>query len=206
MAPLSLCPPSSTAPLGQRGAALATTLILLVIVTLIALGATRFVAQEEKMAGSIFDRAIAFQSAEAGLRQAETLALPSPPSLEILKPDGTCDQTRQNLCINGLCAPPDPDCPPRWKDPSFTGWISILAGTDATLPVVGFYEYMGNYASPTCSDASSNQPGSLGVCPHIDLYQVTICAARNASTACKAASTTNSGAIVFLQGHYQRTP
>lgn len=205
MAPLPLRLPSPSVPLGQRGAALATTLILLVIVTLLALGATRFVAQEEKMAGAILDRAIAFQSAEAGLRRAEALALPSPPSTEILKPDGTCNQTRQKLCTNGLCAPPDPDCsPPRWKDPSFTGWISIPTGPDATLPVVGFYEYMGSYKDITCMDAIGDKEDDSACL--LDLYQVTICAARNASTTCKAASTTSSGAIVFLQSHYQRTP
>jgi type IV pilus assembly protein PilX len=104
MASSSLRPPSPTTPLGQRGAALATTLILLVIATLLVLGATRFAAQEEKMAGGILDRAIAFQSAEAGLRRAEELALQStPPTALPNNTDGTCTQT---ACIDGLCAPP----------------------------------------------------------------------------------------------------
>ena len=182
-------------PHAQHGAALATTLILLVIVTLLALGATRFVAQEEKMASGIFDRAIAFQSAEAGLRSAEERPLPMLPDANILGSDGTCDSARQNLCNNGLCASPDPDCPPRWKDPSFTGWISISAGTDATFPVIGFYEYMGLYENIYSKGAS---PPS-----QVPLYQVTLCAARNAGTTCRTAPTANSGAIVVLQAHYK---
>lgn len=187
MASSSPRPSSPAAPLRQRGAALATTLILLVIVTLVALGATRFVAQEEKMASAILDRAIAFQSAEAGLRRAEALALPSPPSTEILKPDGTCDQTRQKLCINGLCAPPDPDCPPRWKDSSFTGWISILSPPDTPIPVEGFYEYIGTSTNWHLCNRESDSPSNC-LSPR---YRITVRAVRMP------------GATVILESHYQ---
>lgn len=185
MAPSSLRPLSPTPPLGQCGAALATTLILLVIVTLIALGATRFVAQEEKMAGNILDRAIAFQSAEAGLRRVEELALQStPPTALPNNTDGTCTQT---ACIDGLCAPPDTDCTPRWKDSSFTGWISILSLPDTPIPVEGFYEYLGTSTNWHLCNRESDSPSNC-LSPR---YRITVRAVRSP------------GATVILESQYQ---
>ena len=181
-APLRLQP---AMPLGQRGAALATTLILLVIVTLIALGATRFVAQEEKMAGNILDRAIAFQSAEAGLRRVEELALQStPPTALPNNTDGTCTQP---ACIDGLCAPPDTDCTPRWKDSSFTGWISILSPPDTPIPVEGFYEYLGTSTNWHLCNRESDSPSNC-LSPR---YRITVRAVRSP------------GATVILESQYQ---
>lgn len=181
--PLIFPPPP--APPGQRGAALATTLILLVIVTLLALGATRFVAQEEKMAAGILDRAIAFQSAEAGLREAERLALQSvPPTAQPNNTDGVCNQTS---CSNGLCAPPDTDCTARWKDPSFTGWISILNPPDVPLPVEGFYEYLGTFPNWYLCDRENPMPPNC-LSPR---YRVTVRAVRTP------------GATVILESQYQ---
>lgn len=177
--PLRLLSPPAT--LGQHGAALATTLILLVIVTLIALGATRFVAQEEKMAAGILDRAIAFQSAEAGLRRAEELALQStPPTALPNNTDGTCTQT---ACINGLCAPPDLDCIPRWQDPNFTGWVPILEPPDVPLPVEGFYEYLNTMSAAESDSSSINNP---------HLIRIIVRTGRT------------SGATVILESLYQR--
>ena len=185
MAPLPLRLPSPSVPLGQRGAALATTLILLVIVTLIALGATRFVAQEENMAAGILDRAIAFQSAEAGLRRAEELALQSTPPTAL--PNNTDDTCTQTACIDGLCAPPDTDCTPRWKDSSFTGWISILSPPDVPLPVEGFYEYLGAFPNwYLCDRENPKPPNCLG-----HRYRVTVRAVRTP------------GATVILESQYQ---
>ncbi len=181
--PLIFPPPP--APPGQRGAALATTLILLVIVTLLALGATRFVAQEEKMATGILDRAIAFQSAEAGLREAERLALQSvPPTAQPNNTDGVCNQTS---CSNGLCAPPDTDCTARWKDPDFKGWIPILGATDTTLPVEGFYEYLGTFPNWYLCDRENPMPPNC--LSH--RYRVTVRAVRTP------------GATVILERQYQ---
>jgi type IV pilus assembly protein PilX len=186
MASSSLRPSSPAAPLGQHGAALATTLILLVIVTLIALGATRFVAQEEKMAGAILDRAIAFQSAEAGLRRAESL-IPQNPPTRAAPPEmsGNCNQTS---CTDGLCFPPDPDCPPRWKDPSFTGWHNWLAQTDERLPVEGYIEYLGEFLGwPGCDQEIPLDPNCMS-----KRYRVVARAQRDG------------GATVILESVYQR--
>jgi type IV pilus assembly protein PilX len=181
MASHSSASPHPPLPLGQHGAALATTLILLVIITLVALGATRFVAQEEKMAGAILDRAIAFQSAEAGLRRAETLAEQStPPTARPNDSDGTCTQT---ACSGGLCAPPDLDCIPRWQDPNFTGWVPILEPPDVPLPVEGFYEYLNTMPAAESDSSSINNP---------HLIRIIVRTGRT------------SGATVILESLYQR--
>lgn len=56
----------------ERGAALVITLVLLVIITLLGLASLRQTALEERMSANMKDRSIALQSAEFGLRAAET--------------------------------------------------------------------------------------------------------------------------------------
>lgn len=58
-------------PTRQRGAALAVSLIMLLIMTLIGVTAMQTTVIEERMAGNAKDSHVAFQSAEAALRQAE---------------------------------------------------------------------------------------------------------------------------------------
>lgn len=55
----------------QRGAVLITSLIFLIIITLIGITAMQNAVLEERMAGNMHDRNLAFQSAEAALRDAE---------------------------------------------------------------------------------------------------------------------------------------
>jgi len=56
----------------QRGAVLVLVLMLLVVLTLLALGAAQDTTMEEQMAGNMRSESVAFQSAEGGLRVAET--------------------------------------------------------------------------------------------------------------------------------------
>ena len=55
----------------QQGAALVMSLVLLLILTLIGIAALRNTAMQERMAGSLQDQNLAFQSAEAALREGE---------------------------------------------------------------------------------------------------------------------------------------
>jgi type IV pilus assembly protein PilX len=174
-------------PRTQRGAALATTLILLVIITLLALGATRFVTQETRMAAGIADRATAFQSAETGLRYGESLILANPPTPSLPPPesDGKCNQT---ACVNGICRPPDPDCTPRWRDAGFTGWQNWLAAEDDRLPVQGYLEYLGELPNWVgCDREVPRAPNCMG-----KRYRVVARAERD------------HGATVILESVYQR--
>ncbi|WP_447753750.1 pilus assembly PilX family protein [Pseudomonas nicosulfuronedens] len=59
----------------ERGAVLLVSLVMLVLLTLIGLAGMRMVQLEERMAGNLRDRQMAFQAAEAALRAGETAAL-----------------------------------------------------------------------------------------------------------------------------------
>jgi type IV pilus assembly protein PilX len=69
-ASLNRLPPSTFAR-SQRGAALIVSLLLLAIVMLLATAGWQMGTQEERMVGQQRDRAIAFEAAEATLRDAE---------------------------------------------------------------------------------------------------------------------------------------
>lgn len=56
----------------QSGAALVISLIVLVVLTLIGIDGMRSSTMEERMAGNMRDRDMAFQAAEAALRDSET--------------------------------------------------------------------------------------------------------------------------------------
>ena len=118
----------------QRGVSLIVSLVLLVIVTLLALGSLRGVLLQTRMSGTTTDRSLAFAAAEAALRDAERrAALASSGSFPVVG------------CTSGYCATPAATDVPRWLDDSFTGWQSstVAAPTDAGAPKV-FVEDMGD--------------------------------------------------------------
>src|SRR5262245_40771365 len=55
----------------QRGAVLVVSLLLLLVMTVLALGASQATRMQERMAGNARDRDMALQSVEAGLRAGE---------------------------------------------------------------------------------------------------------------------------------------
>lgn len=57
----------------QRGAVLVVSLLLLLVMSVLALGASQATRMQERMASNSRDYDLAFQSAEAGLRKAERL-------------------------------------------------------------------------------------------------------------------------------------
>lgn len=59
----------------ECGAVLLVSLVMLLLLTLIGLAGMRLVQLEERMAGNLRDRQMAFQAAEAALRAGETAAL-----------------------------------------------------------------------------------------------------------------------------------
>ena len=63
----------------QSGVVLAISLIILLLLTIIGLSATQTTALEEKMAGNLRDKSLAFQAAESALRVAELRLNPPPP-------------------------------------------------------------------------------------------------------------------------------
>ena len=89
----------------EQGAILFLALILLLVMTVLILASVRGTALQERMAANLYDRSLAFQAAEAALREAERWVLENPP-----KPAaGSCDS-------EGNCGSPDPTKPPVWED------------------------------------------------------------------------------------------
>lgn len=100
---------SFQAPAGQRGVVLAVVLILLLVMTVLAIASLSGTLMEERMSNAQYDRSLAFQAAEAAMREAEETARAKPPL-----PGSGCD--------DGICARPDPtdaDERQRWNNPGF---------------------------------------------------------------------------------------
>jgi type IV pilus assembly protein PilX len=93
-------------PARQRGAALVTVLVLLLVMTLLGLISVRTSLLEERMSADLYDRSLAFQSAEAGLRAGEAIAA--------TRPDIS------GACNAGRCGFPVTNATPAWE--SETVW------------------------------------------------------------------------------------
>lgn len=79
----------------ERGASLVVALIFLIILTILGLTAMRVATMEERMSGNSRDRSLAFQAAEAALRDAEA---------DIVSSGRISGMTGADAaCTNGLC-------------------------------------------------------------------------------------------------------
>lgn len=111
----------------QSGAALIVGLVMLLIMTVIGVAAMQTSLLEEKMAGNYRDYGLAFQAAEAALRDAEADIATSG------RVSGLTNFTAE--CIGGLCDATggfrealDPPQPPVWKDET-TAPNGVVRGT-----------------------------------------------------------------------------
>ena len=103
-------------PLSQHGAALITGLIFLVVLTLISLSAIKSTSLEERMAGNARDQDVAFEAAEAGIRDAMG-------SLAGLSPSSAFAAG----CSAGLCL----------NDPVTPVWTSVVWSSSQTKAYTG---------------------------------------------------------------------
>lgn len=112
-------------PAAQRGISLIVSLVLLLVVTLIATASMRGVVMQTRMSATSYDRSLAFQAAEAALREAEALAVAA-----------TAADFPAAGCLGGKCATPAAGDTPRWLDDSFTAWRTAAAAapSDAAVP------------------------------------------------------------------------
>lgn len=121
------------APRRERGIVLLVGLVVLVVLSLLAVGSMRATTLEERMSHNSQDRQIAFQVAEAALREAElTLSQPMLPAFVAVGAAGA----------DGfyLPDPPNGDTPavaylPIWQrtagSPSYPSWRSASVTSDA---------------------------------------------------------------------------
>lgn len=125
-----------TPPRRQGGAVLMVALVFLVIITMLGLTAMRTNVIEERLAGNSRDWALAFQAAEAALRDAEK---------DIQSGTRFVGETGFDpACTNGLCTP-QIDGTAIWQDletpPANSGWMT---GASAG-PSIAY----GTYTNPT---------------------------------------------------------
>lgn len=142
----------------QQGVALVVVLMLLLVMTLLALASVRGALMEERMTANQLDRSLAFQAAEAALREGEDDAKAKPAF------------PAAGVCNNGLCGVPDPEAAPVWLDETVwaTAPEAVIAVGDITaapkyiiellatdIPAVGECTTTGDVSESECSGSES---------------------------------------------------
>jgi type IV pilus assembly protein PilX len=108
--------PLERGPARQRGIALVPALLFLITVAILGLAALSWTVMEERMVGNTKDRNLAFQAAEAGLRDAESDILQNLNAAAVFT----------STCAAGLCTTPS-----TWPSPTSTD-ISQMPGIWST--------------------------------------------------------------------------
>lgn len=156
----------------QRGVALAVALILLVVVSLVGLAAVRGTILQQKMAGNLHDRQIAFQSAEAAMRAAAALVGANP---------GIVARNCQAASVVCLANPfDDPGLPAGsiHNVDSGTTLGQFDAGSMAAAPPQYVVENMGNWVDASSStgfnqSANAQNYGAQGSSTTSVYYRIT---------------------------------
>ncbi|CAA0114932.1 pilus assembly PilX family protein [Zhongshania aliphaticivorans] len=141
----------------QRGAALIVSLIFLLILTIVSAASMQSATLQERMAGNAKDINLAFQAAEAALREAEAQLS----QINIGSFNGS----------NGLylsCADPTDTrtacIEPDWLDHSATGWKAVPNSpiTNASRQPEYVIEELSNVADPNAALDSDRPVATLG--------------------------------------------
>jgi type IV pilus assembly protein PilX len=128
-----------------RGISLIASLVLLALTSLLAVGALRTVAVQTRITGATADRGLAFQAAEAAIREAERDAVDA------------AEASFTASCANGRCNTPSLANTPRWQDSSFTAWRSATVAVPTGAPAASaFAESLGE--SPNWLGCESEVP------------------------------------------------
>lgn len=142
----------------QRGTALVISLVFLLLLTLLAVTAVSTSTLEEKMAGNLKDKHLAFQAAEAALVDAELHIRNNTPS------------GFTAACTGGLCLPAPSSSTPQWDavtwSSSSTNTIAYGAVTGASYAALGTFAQGPRYIiedlpEPPSSTSGSAASGSL---------------------------------------------
>ncbi len=156
-------------PCDQRGVALIVSLVLLFTLTLIAVSSMSTSRLEQKMTANMRDRQVAFQSAEAALREGENYVQNN--TLAAANFDSSCTNG-QCLCTSTML--PSGCTTEYWTDTTLAVWDTngkhkLYSGTlIGSQPAKYIIEYMGQ----SCSAATIAASGS---CQPTDpfMYRVT---------------------------------
>ena len=118
----------------QRGISLVIVLLFLVMLSILGTTAIQTSSLEEKMTGNERDRQIAFEAAEAALRDAEREIFQS------LSPSSPFVST----CVNGLCMP-STTAVPQWEA---VNWLSATPRQYGAFTAAGAYPVAGLANTP----------------------------------------------------------
>jgi type IV pilus assembly protein PilX len=170
----------------QRGVALMVGLVLLLVLTLIGVSAMRSAVLEERMTGNTQDLQIAFQFAEAALREGEMVLMQ--PSLPVFAND-------EGLYIH---APPTAfSYVPLWQDPA-TEWIDAeIDGDDALGLARAQYIIEEMLVTSEAAPGESLQADTEAPNRTVIVYRIT-------ARAWGASGANNPTPMVMLQSTFQR--
>jgi len=171
----------------QSGAALIVVLMLLVVITLLGLASMRGAIMQERMAANTISRGMAFQAAEAGLRQAE-----------IVVRDGSVSFPSSG-CSNGLCAMPDPAVDAPWTGSSF--WAGTSGGFRVGTQVK---TGNGDIAPKFVIESFGTSVSGGGASDCIDLSKACIETTEQSVFRITSYAATATGAEVIVQSLYRR--
>ncbi|MEE2002611.1 PilX N-terminal domain-containing pilus assembly protein [Alkalimonas sp. MEB108] len=133
----------------QQGMALIVSLLLLLAITIIVLAASRGTGQQERMSANLYDRELAFQATESAIRIAEQWLMNNPNHDDFTGVQGRYPQ-------------PDPNDPPRWRDPATLWQAADLALGGLQQDAEFIIEDMGRWPDPPdCARGSTIPPGCL---------------------------------------------
>jgi type IV pilus assembly protein PilX len=139
---------------GQRGAALIVALVFLIVLTLLGVSSMRTSTLQERMAGNLRDSNLAFQAAEAGLREAEQFLQAA--TLPVF--DGTGGL---------LLRQDDAGQPSYWKT---FDWATNSIDATAVAGVAAVPQFVIEELPPVPAEGDSLRFGAL---PDIGFYRVT---------------------------------
>lgn len=172
-------------PPRQQGIALVVVLLLLLVVTLVGLAAMRGTLLQERMAGNAAARGVAFQRAEAVLREGESFATGRP---AMPANDAGCD--------SGLCGMSTVGAAPAWQAAGFwdstANYRASLSGLQDEDDVLGYIvEYMGT-GEGASDDCTTKLDLSVSGCSSVvQRYRIV------------AYSRLENGAEVMLQSYFE---
>jgi type IV pilus assembly protein PilX len=164
----------------QSGVSLIVVLLLLVIVTLLGIASMRGAIMQERMAANTTARSMAFQVAEAGLRQAEKIARDA---MTIAFPASGCNA---GLCKDAAWMADTSF----WSGGAYKTGTPVSIGTSEVSPKFIIEDFGKTSVSPsgTCVDLSKSCMQSTSQ----KVYRIT------------SYATTPTGAEVILQSIYRR--
>ena len=171
---------------GQSGAALIVVLMMLVVITLLGLASMRGAIMQERMAANTISRAMAFQAAEAGLRQAEIVAR-----------DGNLGFPSSGCNDDGLCATPLPNADAPWAAASF--WVNGKFRQGSAVSTVN-----GSITPRFVIENFGTSVNGGGASDCIDLSKPCIATSEQSVFRITSYAATATGAEVIVQSLYRR--